>query len=212
MEHEDSRLIVHDDQFKVILFDLGGVLLNLNDPIETFGLQIDQGEFKDRWLRSPSVRTFESGGINTEEFARNIVAEAELPYDWQEFLQRFDAWPGQLFKQTLSVLQAIPAKYNRALLSNINALHWGRDDIAGQLAGCFDHEFLSYETGLIKPDREAFELVVNTYNCKPCEILFFDDSPLNVTAAADYGIQAVLAIGIDAVSQTLEERGVLGQL
>ena len=212
MEHEDSRLIVHDDQFKVILFDLGGVLLNLNDPIETFGLQIDQGEFKDRWLRSPSVRTFESGGINTEEFARNIVAEAELPYDWQEFLQRFDAWPGQLFKQTLSVLQAIPAKYNRALLSNINALHWGRDDIAGQLAGCFDHAFLSYETGLIKPDREAFELVVNTYNCKPCEILFFDDSPLNVTAAADYGIQAVLAIGIDAVSQTLEERGVLGQL
>ena len=212
MEHEDSRLMAHDDQFKVILFDLGGVLLNLNDPIETFGLQIDQGEFKDRWLRSPSVRTFESGGINTEEFARNIVAEAELPYDWQEFLQRFDAWPGQLFKQTLSVLQAIPAKYNRALLSNINALHWGRDDIAGQLAGCFDHAFLSYVTGLIKPDREAFELVVNTYNCKPCEILFFDDSPLNVTAAADYGIQAVLAIGIDAVSQTLEERGVLGQL
>ena len=198
--------------FKVILFDLGGVLLNLNDPIETFGLKISEVEFMERWLRSPSVRTFESGGMNTEEFARNIVAEAELPYDWQEFLQRFDAWPGQLFKQTLSVLQAIPAKYNRALLSNINALHWGRDDIAGQLAGCFDHAFLSYETGLIKPDREAFELVVNTCNCKPCEILFFDDSPLNVTAAADYGIQAVLAIGIDAVSQTLEERGVLGQL
>jgi putative hydrolase of the HAD superfamily len=108
------------------------------------------------------------------------------------------------------VLQAIPAKFKRALLSNINALHWGRDDIAGQLAGCFDHSFLSYETGLTKPDREAFELVVNTYNCKPCEILFFDDSPLNIAAAKDYGMQAVLAIGINAVSQTLEERGVLG--
>jgi len=46
-------------------------------PIETFGLQIDQNEFKERWLRSPSVRTFESGGMSTEEFARNIVAEAE---------------------------------------------------------------------------------------------------------------------------------------
>ncbi len=209
MEHEDSRLMVHDDQFKVILFDLGGVLLRLNDPIETFGLQIDQNEFKERWLRSPSVRTFESGGMNTEEFARNIVAEAEFPYDWREFLQRFDAWPGQLFDQTLSVLQAIPAKFNRALLSNINALHWGRDNIAGQLAGFFDHAFLSYQTGLVKPDREAFEIVVNTYNCLPGEILFFDDSPLNVTAAADYGIQAVLAVGIGAVSQTLEERGVL---
>ena len=79
MEYEDSKLMAHNDPFKVILFDLGGVLLRLNDPIETFGLQINQNEFKERWLRSPSVRTFESGGMNTEEFARNIVAEAELP-------------------------------------------------------------------------------------------------------------------------------------
>jgi putative hydrolase of the HAD superfamily len=211
MEHEDSRLMAHDDRCKVILFDLGGVLLKLNDPIETFGLQIDQDEFKERWLRSPSVRKFESGGMNNEEFARNIVAEAELPYDWQEFLQRFDSWPDQLFDQTLSVLRAIPAKFDRALLSNINALHWGRDNIAGQLVGCFDHSFLSYETGLIKPDREAFELVVNTYNCQPGEILFFDDSPLNVSAAANYGMQAVLAMGIGDVSAVLRERGVLSQ-
>jgi len=167
MEYEDSKLMAHDDSFKVILFDLSGVLLRLNDPIETFGLQIDQNEFKERWLRSPSVRTFESGGMSTEEFARNIVAEAELPYDWQEFRQRFDAWPDQLFDQTLSVLQAIPAKFKRALLSNINALHWGRNDIAGKLAGCFDQSFLSYETGLVKPDREAFELVAWSHHAYP---------------------------------------------
>ncbi len=104
--------MAHDDPFKVILFDLGGVLLRLNDPIETFGLQIDQNEFKERWLRSPSVRTFESGGMSTEEFARNIVAEAELPYDWQEFLRRFDAWPDRLFDETIDVLNAIPKHIN----------------------------------------------------------------------------------------------------
>ena len=52
--------MTQNDPIKVILFDLGGVLLRLNDPIETFGLQMDQNEFKERWLRSPSVRTFES--------------------------------------------------------------------------------------------------------------------------------------------------------
>ena len=67
----------------VLLFDLGGVLLNLRDPIATFGLQI---------------------------------SEAELPYDWREFLERFDSWPDRLFDQTLSVLQAIPASYRCALL------------------------------------------------------------------------------------------------
>lgn len=199
-----------DTQFKVILFDLGGVLLNLNDPIETFGLDIDKTEFMERWLRSPSVRTFESGGMTNEEFARNIVTEAELPYGWQEFLRRFDAWPDQLYDQTLSVLQAIPAKWKRALLSNINARHWGRDDIAGRLAGYFDHSFLSYQTGFMKPDREAFELAVQTYECRPGEVLFFDDNPINVEAAENYGLRSELTLGIAAVKESLQKHGVLG--
>lgn len=150
--------------------------------------------------------------MDTEEFARNIVAEAGLPYDWEEFLRRFDAWPDCLFDETLSVLHAIPAKFSRALLSNINPLHWGRDEIEGQLSGCFDHTFLSYQTGLIKPDHDAFELVVKSFNCRPDEVLFFDDSLMNVVAAAEYGLHAVLAIGIEAVKETLHERGVLEQM
>ncbi len=197
------------NRFKVILFDLGGVLLRLNDPIETFGLDISETEFKDRWLRYPSVHKFESGEMDTEEFAKKIVNEADLPYDWQEFIRRFDSWPDRLFDDTISVLESIPATYSRALLSNINALHWGRDSIAKPLAGHLDRTFLSFETGLVKPDREAYELVTKTYECRPEEVLFFDDSPLSVSAAADYGMQAVLALGIGAVSQTLVERGVL---
>jgi putative hydrolase of the HAD superfamily len=132
-----------------------------------------------------------------------------LPYDWQGFLQRFDAWPDRLFDETIDVLNAIPDHINRALLSNINALHWGRDEIAGQIADHLDQAFLSFKTGLVKPDREAFEMVTNTYACRPDEILFFDDSALNVSAAADFGMQAVHAVGIAEVSSTLHERGVL---
>jgi len=199
------------EQLKVILFDLGGVLLKLNDPIETFGLQIDKAEFSKRWLRYPAVREFERGAIDTESFAKRVVIEAELPYDWQEFLQRFDAWPDRLFDETISVLNAIPDTISRALLSNINALHWGRDEIAGQIAEHLDQAFLSYKTGLVKPDREAFEMVTATYACQPDEILFFDDSPLNISAAANYGMQAVLAVGIGDVSTALHERGILNQ-
>ena len=197
------------DQYKVILFDLGGVLLRLNDPIETFGLDIGLSEFKSRWLQSPSVRKYESGGMEQEEFARNIVAEASLPYDPEEFIRRFDAWPDRLFDETLSLLRAIPPKFNRALLSNINPLHWGREEIEGQLTGCFDHTFLSYQTGLIKPDHDAFELVVKSFDCGPDEVLFFDDSQMNVDAAVDYGMQAVLAIGIEDVKDALQQRGIL---
>ncbi len=54
-------------KIRVPLFDLGGVLLKLQDPIETVGLQIDAAEFKQQWLRSPSVRQCENGVIDTEE-------------------------------------------------------------------------------------------------------------------------------------------------
>ena len=197
-----------DNPIKVILFDLGGVLLKLNDPIETFGLDISETEFKERWLRSPSVRKFESGAIDTAEFARMIVHEADLPYDWQEFIRRFDSWPDRLFDETNDVLNAIPTKYTRALLSNINALHWGRAHISGQLACHMDHLFLSFKTGIVKPDLGAFERVTSTCNCRPEDVLFFDDNTLSVSAAADFGMQSVHAIGIDAVRQTLVERAI----
>ncbi|MDA0681042.1 MAG: hypothetical protein O3A13_02875 [Proteobacteria bacterium] len=71
---------------KVLLFDLGGVLLRLNNPQATFGLKTSESEFLDRWLRSPSVRDFERGAIEAETFARSVVGEIDLPYDWREFL------------------------------------------------------------------------------------------------------------------------------
>lgn len=197
------------NDLKVILFDLGGVLLKLNDPVEIFGLEPGDNDFKERWLRSPSVREFESGGIDTEEFARRIVLEANLPYDWQEFIRRFDRWPGHLFDDTINVLQAIPSKYSRALLSNINALHWNRDEIAGEITPHLDQTFLSFETGLVKPDRGAFELVVKTYQCRPDEVLFFDDTPSSVSAAAELGMRAEVANGIASVRSALTRRGIL---
>lgn len=201
--------MARNEELKVILFDLGGVLLKLNDPVEIFGLEPSDDDFKERWLRSPSVREFESGSIKTEEFAKRIVLEADLPYDWQEFIRRFDRWPGHLFDDTINVLQAIPSKYSRALLSNINALHWNRDEIAGEITPHLDQTFLSFETGLVKPDRGAFELVVKTYQCRPDEVLFFDDTPSSVSAAAELGMRAEVANGIASVRSALTRRGIL---
>lgn len=195
---------------KVILFDLGGVLLRLNDPIATFGLDISLDEWRERWLRSPSVQKFESGRMDTEEFAKRIVNEAQMPYGWREFIKRFDRWPDRLFDNTIEVLQSIPEEYNKALLSNINPLHWRRDEVAGAISPYVDRHFLSFETGFVKPDRNAYELVARTYGCSPGKILYFDDTKSCVAAASELGLQAVHAVGIDAVVRTLSERGILG--
>ncbi len=197
-----SKLTV-SDPVKAIVFDLGGVLLELRDPIENFRLRMRESEFLERWLLSPSVRAFERGAIDAQAFARSIVEEMELQMEWPDFLERFDAWPLALFPDTLALLDAIPPGIKRGLLSNTSAIHWGRTDISGCLAGRFDREFLSYQTRLLKPDRESFLQVPEGLGCQPRQILYFDDNPRNVSAAAATGMQAFTARSPFDVRQVL---------
>lgn len=187
----------------MILFDLGGVLLHLRNIRRNFGLQGDETQFLRSWLMSPAVRDFERGAITAEEFGRRIVDEMRLPYDWHEFLQRFDRWPESIYPSVPGLLDELAARYRIALLSNTNAVHWGRDDIAGVLDPLFDGVFLSFRTGLLKPDRESFEQVLRHYGCAAGSILFLDDNPLNVEAAQGIGLKACLTRGPDGIRDAL---------
>lgn len=182
-------------RIRVVVFDLGGVLLQLRDPVATFGLEFTEAEFLERWLKSPAVRAFECGATDAETFGRTIVGELGLAMDSRDFLARFDAWPERIYPDTALLLDAIPAGVSRALLSNTNAAHWGRSDIAKALANRLDKTFLSFRTGLLKPDREAFLQVIEAYRLPADTFLFFDDNPLNVSAARETGMQAALCKG-----------------
>lgn len=197
------------DNYKVILFDLGGVLLKLRDPISTFGLQIDELEFLRTWIMSPSVRALESGQIDGEEFAQRIIAEMELPMSWQELLNRFNNWPDGFYPEAVQLLNRIPSQYSCAILSNTNAIHWQQADVPGNFGDRFDRYFLSYETGLLKPDQASFLQVIATYACRPKEILFFDDNPVNVAAARDAGIVSVRLQGADELEACLKANSII---
>jgi putative hydrolase of the HAD superfamily len=193
------------NDIKVLLFDLGGVLLRLNNQSETFGLPMEDGEFLTRWIHSAAVREFERGAIEAESFAKAIVIEADLPYDWREFLQRFDAWPDELYPGITDLLDSIPRQYERVLLSNTNAIHWHRDGVADELANRFERVFLSYKTGRLKPDQDAFDMVREEFGCSAEQIIFFDDNPANIAAASAIGCQSMLTRGADELRMSLAE-------
>lgn len=198
MTDEDST-----NGISVILFDLGGVLLHLRDIGSNFGLNGDERQFHRSWLMSPAVRDFERGDIVAEEFGKRIVSELRLPYDWQEFLRRFDRWPDRLYPGVPELLADLSARHRLALLSNTNAVHWGRADIAAVLEPLFDGIFLSFRTGLLKPDRSSFEQIISHYNCAASEVLFLDDNPLNIEAATAMGINACVTRGMDGIRSAL---------
>ncbi len=65
----------------------------------------------------------------------------------------------------------------------------------------FDHLFFSCDLGVAKPDVEYFELIVERLACPREHILFIDDHPDNIAAAAGAGLQAQLFRAAEQISE-----------
>jgi len=205
-------MISQPNGIRVVLFDMGGVLVELS------GLPKMLTWLKDRataeqvytmWLTSPNVRAFETGKMQPEVFAEQIISEMNLPVEKEEFLKEFSAWGLQLLPGALEMVSKVPRNYVRATLCNSNVLHWPNLTRYPELLGSFDHHFVSHVTGKIKPDAEAFQNVMDTLGCKASEILFLDDSRLNVAAAKKLGLTAFQIKAPAEAEQMLRQAGVL---
>lgn len=198
--------------FDVLLFDLGGVFIQLSGAPRMLELtrgRLTIDELWEKWLSSPSVKRFESGRSSSREFAIAMVDEFGLYIDPSQFLEEFTEWSSTLYPGARCLLNTLGADYTLASLSNTNYIHWAyfRDHL--KLPDLFHHNFPSHETGLIKPDAEAFTHVINALDCPPERILFLDDMPENVAGAASTGITAIQVNGINQVMAALNKKGVL---
>jgi FMN phosphatase YigB (HAD superfamily) len=196
---------------QVVLFDLGGVLVELGG-VERFGRLIgkaDESEIWRIWLTSYWVRRYERGHCTREEFAVGMVAEHRLEVGPETFLDEFLRWPQGLIAGALDLLGDLAPHLRPACLSNTNELHWNEQVDAHLLHDLFETRFLSYELGLVKPDREIFEHVVEGLGCDPSAVLFLDDNQLNVDGARSVGLDAHRVTGVRDSRELLASHGLL---
>jgi len=197
---------------RVLLFDVGGVLVQLSGVetmLEWLGKTVTADELWRRWLQSVPVRQFETGQITARQFAVDVTLEFGLRVEPERFLESFIEWPTGLYPGTLEMLALIPRSYQRAVLSNSNALHWPRVMGDMGLGPAFDRHFVSHLTGRIKPDADAFEHVVDSLGCMPAQVLFLDDNSLNIEAAQSFGMHAIRVRGVNEAQRVLTELGII---
>lgn len=187
---------------KIILFDLGGVLVDLGDPVAEIGLSLSSDEFWKLWLSSPIVRGFETGRVSTTEFTARFGKVLGFGNP-QEFERRIRRWKLPLFDGAEAYLQELGDRAEIALLSNTNAIHWQHVLSQTDVFGGFENLFLSFETGHAKPDVTAFRDVIEHFDCAPDDVVFVDDSPANIAAATEFGFDAHQTAGIDAAKQVV---------
>ena len=195
------------EPFDVILFDLGGVLIELTGVpamIEWTKGRFTEDQLWERWLSSPAVREFEKGQSTPEQFSGAMIAEFDLDVSADMFLSEFLYWPRRTYPGTKTLLEDLASRYTLASLSNISELHWERICNEMELTALFNSNFPSFKTGYVKPDREAYLNALGKLKCRPERVLFMDDNAANVNTAVSMGMTAYTVAGLSGVKSVLK--------
>ena len=189
-----------DKQIKNIVFDLGGVLVDLDFKAAINGLQ--QAGFanvKEQLMtfnQEGIFQKFELGEISTEEFRTAIRENSTVTLTDEEIDALWNAMLLEIPREKLELILDLRGKYMVYLLSNTNSIHWdyvckNAFNYRGfRVNDYFEETFLSYEMHLAKPNKAIFEKVLHDANLLPEETLFIDDSEANCKAAEEVGIHA----------------------
>jgi len=186
---------------KNILFDLGGVILDINIHATLKGFY-DLG-FPSELMQYPeSMSTdvffkYQTGKLSTEEFRDAIRISAGVEMSDQDFDEAWNAMLVRIPKERTELLKRLSERYALYLLSNTSALHVEVfEPMYLEAAGKSIHEvfvkvYYSHEIGWHKPDLGAWEHVINDAGIKAEETLFLDDSIQNIKASQELGFQAI---------------------
>lgn len=183
---------------KNIIFDFGGVLVDLNQPrcIKAFAdLGLNVIPYLNHYLSQGIFLKMELGEVSPKEFWEEVrllfhspeLTDLQLKNAWNSMLETIPV-------ERLEKLRSLRKKYEKIyLLSNTNVLHWEKGKRLFNIEGknvndYFDRIFLSCDLHLSKPDIKIFEKVLQKTEIKPEETLFIDDSEANCKAAEKLGI------------------------
>ena len=189
-----------DKNIKNIVFDLGGVLVDLDFKNAINGLQqagfANVKEQLQAFDQDGIFQKFELGEINADEFRTAIRENSTVTLTDEEVDALWNSMLLEVPRKKLELILELRGKYMVYLLSNTNSIHW--DYVCNnafnyrgfRVNDYFEETFLSFEMHLAKPDKAIFVKVLHEANLLPEETLFIDDSEANCKAAEELGIHA----------------------
>jgi HAD superfamily hydrolase (TIGR01509 family) len=108
----------------------------------------------------------------------------------QELDKRLEAVRGADW-ELLEYIKSLRQQYKTAVLSNVGSDFMARVFATQKSTDYFDELVLSFETGVLKPDRRAYETAAKRLGCKPAECLMIDDQQRHCDGAVAAGMQAL---------------------
>lgn len=215
------------DAIKVIIFDFGGVLINLNrqasvDKLVSLGVH-DADSLLTNYVQSGLFLDLESGAISADEFREKLRTDYQLPHltdaeidaAFLAFLLDVPEHKLQLLRQLKSAATNAKGESVRiVMLSNTNPIHFPYcikthfEYDNHRMSDYFDALYLSYQMHSSKPDNEIFLQLLEQENIAPEQCFFLDDGLANITAAQRLGFRAHLVQPTDNLAEIIRQQGI----
>ena len=187
-------------EIKSIIFDLGGVILNLNyskteDEFKKIGV-LNFKEFYSQKKQTLLFDDFEKGKIKPEEFISSFKESENLKIKEIDFINAWNAMLLEIPIEKLQFIDGLKKDYNMFLLSNTNEIHikkfedyLKKNNMLKQFYKCFDKIYYSSRMGKRKPEENCFNQVLEENGLIAENTLFIDDSIQHIEGAKKAGIK-----------------------
>lgn len=194
---------------KNIIFDLGGVVINLQrtkavEALKKLGIK-DAYSLLGVYSQKGPFLKLETGEISSSEFYDTLLPECKEGTSCSQLRDAFEEFLVDIPEERLEMLEKLKEKgYKIYVLSNTNPImynHWIDREFKKEgksINDYFDGIVTSFQEGMCKPDPKIFSNLVKRYSLNPEETLMLDDSEKNILAAKSIGLNA---IRIDAAGE-----------
>ena len=204
-----------NESVKNIIFDLGGVIVDINPRLSYFFLSevsgLDIKEVAHRFETSMINERYETGQLTSAQFRTELkklynlsVSDREIDAIWNNLLI-------DIPHQRVKLLQNLSTKYRLFLLSNTNPIHIKKVNEILQsnshllrLELLFEKTYYSYEIEMRKPDAKIYQYVLDDLELVASETVFVDDLLANIESAASVGIQTIHVTGGKKITDLIE--------
>jgi putative hydrolase of the HAD superfamily len=187
---------------KNIIFDLGGVFLNIDFSItEKAFIELGVDQFSDMFTQHHSNDLFvelETGSISPESFYAAFRAGTGCNLSDEDIKNAWNALLLDFRKPSLEWLKNIKSKYRIFLFSNTNSIHhdafiesYRQQTGETDFDAFFEKAYYSQNLGMRKPNPEPFLHILKEQNLNAAETLFIDDTIKNIETAKLLGMQTV---------------------
>lgn len=186
---------------KAIIFDMGGVLVDLDIEgcKDTFRRELDYQNIDkiiDPCHQKGIWGDLEEGVLSAEEFRQTVLAESRPGATDKDVDEAMSKILVGIAPYKADLLRKMKEGYDLYMLSNNNAICLPYSSAmfteAGvPLATTFIRCFMSFEMKALKPSADFYKRVMAEIGRPSDELLFIDDSQVNVDAAIAAGLPSV---------------------